>query len=88
MRWLRQSLLVLLLVSTAFIAVGLSAPADGPFSIAIRPVLWRVDAAAIAASRASAFGVDIDVKLWTMHVHVGWSLLPLSWPSTSRDRRV
>ncbi|HWF83820.1 MAG TPA: hypothetical protein VG222_03200 [Vicinamibacterales bacterium] len=69
---------MLLAVMMAFIAVGLSAPADGLFSIAIQPVLWRVDAAAFAESRASALGADVDVKLGTMHMHVSWSLLPLS----------
>lgn len=88
MRSLRQSLLVLLAVTTAFIAVGLSAPADGPFSIAIQPVLWRVDAAAIAESRASALGVDIDVKLGSMHVHVSWSALPLSARQASPNRQL
>ena len=65
-------------VAMALIAVGLSAPADGPFSIAIHPIFWRVDAEAVAESRASALGVDIDVKLGGMHVHVGWSAVPLS----------
>ncbi len=77
-RSLRHSLLALLVIVTACVAVGLTAPADSLFSIAIHPVLWRVDAAAIAESRASALGVDIDVKLGAMHVHLGWSALPLS----------
>jgi hypothetical protein len=82
-RAFRHSLLVLLVVATAFMAVGLSAPADSPFSIAVQPVLWRVDPAAIAESRASIFGLDFDVKLGPMHMHVSWSLLPLSPPSRS-----
>jgi hypothetical protein len=67
-------------VSTAFIAVGLTAPAEGPFSIGVRPVLWRIDAAAIAESRATALGLDVDIKLGRLHMHLGWSALPLSTP--------
>jgi hypothetical protein len=77
-RAVRHWLLVLLAMTTALIAVGLSAPTDSLFSIAVQPVLWRVDAAAIAESRASALGLDIDLKLGAMHMHVSWSLLPLS----------
>jgi hypothetical protein len=82
-RALRQTLLVLLALSTAFIAVGLTAPAEGLFSIGVRPVLWRIDAAAIAESRATALGLDIDVKLGTLHMHLGWSALPLSTSPSS-----
>jgi hypothetical protein len=85
-RSLRQSLLVLLAVATALFAVGLSAPADGLLSISIQPVLWRVDAAAIAESRATALGLDVDVKLGPMHMHVSWSLLPLSAPPAPANR--
>jgi hypothetical protein len=85
-RSLRHAIVVLLAVTIAFFAVGLSAPVDGPLSIAIQPVLWRVDAAAIAESRASALGVDMDVKLGPMHLHVSWSLLPLPAPISSHER--
>jgi hypothetical protein len=77
-RTLQRSLLATIIAATAFIAVGLSAPSNGLFSIAIHPIFWRVDAAAIAESRASALGVDIDVRLGGMHLHIGWSALPLS----------
>jgi hypothetical protein len=72
----------LVILSTAAIAVGLTAPADGIFSIAVQPVFMRVDPLAIAESRASALGVDIDVKLGAMHMHLGWSAIPLSPGST------
>ena len=68
---------------TALIAVGITAPADGIFSIAIKPVFMRVDAAAIAQSRARALGLDLDVKLGAMHLHFGWSAIPLSPGSTN-----
>jgi hypothetical protein len=55
----------------ATVAVGLSAGADGPFSIAVRPVFLRL-------------GVDLDVKLGSIHLHANWSALPDSseQPST------
>ena len=62
----------------AFIAVGLTAPAYGPFSISVHPVLWRMDAAAVAESRASVLGLDVDIKIGAMHVHLGWSAVPFS----------
>ena len=68
---------------TALIAVGITAPADGIFSIAIEPVFMRVDPAAIAQSRARALGLDLDVKLGAMHLHFGWSAIPLSPGSTN-----
>jgi hypothetical protein len=68
---------------TAVITVGMTAPADGIFSIAIEPVFMRVDPVAIAESRARALGLDVDVKLGAMHVHLGWSAIPLSLGSTN-----
>ena len=56
-------LLAALIVLTAFVSVGLTAPADGLFSISIRPVLIRL-------------ALDIDVKLGSMHFHTRWSALP------------
>jgi hypothetical protein len=62
-----------LILVPALVSVGLTAPADGPFSIGIRPVFLRLDQTDIAASRARALGLDIDIKLGTIHLHVGWS---------------
>jgi hypothetical protein len=47
----------------ASVAVGLTAPADGPFSIGIRPVF---------------FGIDVDIKVGTLRFHYGWSAIPLA----------
>ena len=65
-----------LLALAALISVGLTAPADGPFTIGITPVFLRLDAAAVADSRARALGLDVDIKLWTLHVHFAWSAMP------------
>jgi hypothetical protein len=61
----------------ACVSVGLTAPAGGPFTIAIRPVFLRLDEA-LDDSRARALGLDIDVKLGTMHLHFGWSAIPFA----------
>jgi hypothetical protein len=52
-------------VVTAVITVGLTASATSPFSITLQPVISRL-------------GIDLDVKIGTMHVHAGWSALPSS----------
>jgi hypothetical protein len=70
------------ILATALTSVGLTAPADGPFSLRIRPVLLRVDPEAIAESRAQALGVDVDLKVGGLHVHLGWSAIPLLIGST------
>src|SRR5205823_6887937 len=50
------------IVCTALVSVGLTAPADGPFSITIRPILVRL-------------AIDIDVKFGLYHFHTCWSAL-------------
>ena len=70
------------IMATALTSVGLTAPADGPFSLRIRPVLLRVDPDAIAESRAQALGIDVDLKVGGLHMHLGWSAIPLLISST------
>ena len=67
-----------LLALAALISVGLTAPADGPFTIGITPVFLRLDAAAVAESRARALGLDVDIKLWTVHLHFAWSAMSMA----------
>ena len=67
-----------LLALAALISVGLTARADGPFTIAITPVFLRLDAVAVAESRARALGLDVDIKLWTLHLHFAWSAIPMA----------
>jgi hypothetical protein len=75
-----RTLLGTLILIAACISVGLTAPADGPFTIGIRPVFLRLDADtdAVAESRARALGLDVDIKLGTLHLHFGWSAIPLA----------
>jgi len=54
---------------TALAAVGLTTPADAPFSIVVRPVFVSL-------------GVDVDVKVWSLHLHFAWSALPPAAAST------
>lgn len=75
----------LAIVATALTSVGLTAPADSPFSIRIRPVLLRVDAEAVTESRAHALGLDVDLKLGDLHMHLGWSAIPLGPTSTKLE---
>jgi hypothetical protein len=77
-----RSLAGLLILLTALLSVGLTASEDGPFSIGIRPVFLRLDPQSIAASRAHVFGLDVDVKVGSMHLHIGWSAIPLTPAST------
>jgi hypothetical protein len=72
----------LVIMATALTSVGLTAPTDGPFSLRIHPVLLRVDPDSIAESRAHALGLDVDVKLGGLHMHLGWSAIPLLTGST------
>ena len=58
-----RTCLATLLACTAFVSVGLTAPADSLFTIRIRPALINLS-------------VDIDVKIGTMHLHTRWSALP------------
>ena len=76
-RRLAQTGLVTLAMAVALVSVGITASPSAPYSIAIQPVLLRVDSNTFPA-RTRAFGVDIDVKLWTLHLHFGWPgvLLP------------
>lgn len=58
------------IVFTALVGVGITAPVDAPFTIAIRPVFVNL-------------GIDVDIKVWTMHLHFAWSALRSS--STKPD---
>ena len=67
-----------LILLAALISVGLTAPADGPFTIEVKPVFLRLDAEALADSRASALGLDIDIKIGEVHLHFAWSAVPMA----------
>ena len=58
-----------LVFAVALITVGLSAAADGPFTIVVRPVFVRL-------------GIDVNIKLGSLHLHANWSALP---PDASDD---
>ena len=78
-----RALLGTLILFTALVSVGMTAPADGPFTIDVHPVFMRLDAASIAESRAHALGLNVDVKFGTMHLHYTWSAIPLT-PATTK----
>ena len=67
----------------ALLSVGLTAPADGLFTIDVRPAFLSLDPEAIAESRAHAIGVDVDVKFGRLHLHYKWTAIPLT-PATTK----
>ena len=62
-RFLGNGLFVAAVMFASVITVGLTASSNSPFSITIRPVIMRL-------------GVDLDVRIGTIHLHAGWSALP------------
>ena len=72
----------MLIVLAALISVGLTAPSGGPFTIGVRPVMFRLDPVSIRESRAHALGLDVDITFWTLHLHLAWSAIPLTPAST------
>jgi hypothetical protein len=57
-----RALLGAFILSAAIAAVGLTAPTDSLFSISVQPVFLRL-------------GVNLDVKLGSLHLHASWSAL-------------
>jgi len=70
-----------LIFLAALISVGLAAPADGLFSIDVKPVFLRLDAAALTEPHASALGLDVDIRIWTLRLHFTWSAVPMAAPT-------
>ena len=56
-----------LILLIALVSVGLTSPADGPFSIGIR---------------AMFLGIDIDIKVGAAHLRYNWSAIPLPAATT------
>jgi hypothetical protein len=69
-RRLAQALLAIMIGFTALTAVGLTAPVDAPFRIVVRPVFLSL-------------GVDVDVTVWSLHLHFAWSAIPPPASSTN-----
>lgn len=86
-RRLARILLTALVLFTAALSVGITAPADGVFTIDIHPVFLQMDPVAIAESRARALGLDVDIKVGSMHLHYGWTAVaPRPSSTSSADR--
>jgi len=56
-----------LILLIALVSVGLTSPADGPFSIGVRAIF---------------LGFDIDIKIGAAHLRYHWSAIPPAPPST------
>jgi len=65
-----------MILLAALISVGLAAPADSLFSIDVKPVFLRLEPAAVAESRVTALGLDVDIRIWTVRFHFAWSAVP------------
>ena len=81
---LARTLVATLIACAALVSVGLSAPADGPFTIDVQPVFLPLDPAAIAESRAHALGLNVDIKFAPRHLHFKWSANPWA-PATTKS---
>jgi len=67
-----NALVVTLIVFSSLVAVGMTAPAEAPFTISLRPVF-------------ATLGFNVDIKIWTVHVHFTWSAIPTASASTKVD---
>jgi len=76
-RFLARLGLTLVIATTALASVGLTAAPDAVFSITVQPTLFRLDPVAVEQSRAHILGLDIEIRLGSMHLHVGWPGVPL-----------
>ncbi len=83
MRLVRRALLTLLIMVTAFLAVGLTAPVDAPFSIVVHASFISTDPSPSGAVRPRALVLDVDVKCGTTLFHTGWNGIPVAAVSTS-----
>jgi hypothetical protein len=77
-----QAFVATLILFTALVSVGLTAPVDGPFTIDVSATFMRLDPAAIAESRAHALGLGLDIKFGDLHLHYQWSAIPLTRATT------
>jgi hypothetical protein len=64
---LAHSVATIAIAFLAFVAVGLTAPADSPFTIRIHAVF---------------LALDLNVKVGTMHLRYHWSAIPSLEPTT------
>ena len=72
-----RALLAALAFACAIVAIGVTAPPEAPFAISVHPVLLRIDDSE-RPPRPHAFSLDVDVRLWSIHLHVGWGGIPLA----------
>jgi hypothetical protein len=67
-----KTLVATAIVFGSLVAVGITAPAEAPFTISFRPMLANI-------------GFDVDVKVWRVHVHFAWSAIRSTSTSTKID---
>jgi hypothetical protein len=65
-------MLSVLIVFTACLAVGLTAPASAPWTITVHTTLWRLERVSDGLARPRALGLDVDVKCGSAHYRIRW----------------
>jgi len=65
-----KTLAATLMMAIAIVAVGLTASPESSFTIIVTPIFLRL-------------GIDVDVKLGSIHLHASWSALPSTKASAS-----
>jgi hypothetical protein len=68
--WLARVVVATVILFSALVSVGLTAPADAPFAIRVHAIF---------------LGFDVDIKIGTAHVGYSWSAIPLTQATTKRS---
>jgi hypothetical protein len=59
-----------LVIAIAVVTVGLTASSDSPFTISVHTAFLRL-------------GIDVDIKLGSLHLNASWSAIPSSTKPTA-----
>jgi hypothetical protein len=65
-------MLVVLGLFTAFVAVGLTSPAENPLAIRIHPVFMRLEMSPDGQPRPRLLAIDVDIRIGSFDAHAAW----------------
>jgi hypothetical protein len=68
--WFARTVVAVMILFSALVSVGLTAPADAPFAIRVRAIF---------------LGLEVDIKVGTAHAGFSWSAIPLRQATTKRS---
>jgi hypothetical protein len=80
LRHRRHAVFCALAAFVVLAAAGLASPRSSAWAIDVKPVMLRVDRGA-GGPHARAFGLDVNVRLLSLHAHLGWRGVPLPVPA-------